>query len=337
MENNEIIIPEKEISTFDPNYPAYFFAEGIKEKYQKAQDTIERLYKSAVKVSPYAAEVQSALQKSVRYVCDLTEEQIKDIDKGALKLTLEHGKTYAQFKDGNQYSKKIPIKRDELTRGINPVQIANAVQMQSIQSTLEDVEAQLMSINTMVREVIQGQQNDRIALYYSGLQMFLESQNMEDSPFRAALQAQALRSLCDSTAQLRLSMESDIRYLTSKGYEREKGKRELAISGKINAINQDFYFIHQTTMLRAGIYCKLEQPAAMAQVLDEYAHFIDNTVTKNASLLAQYDRHDTGRVDGLWASRSRMQLSTKEMIKALREPTNVLYLSAQEESKSEKV
>ena len=187
-------------------------------------------------------------------------------------------------------------------------------------------------ITDRVREVVQGQQNDRIGLYYSGLSLFLESKDMVESPLKTALQAQALRALSEATFQLQLDMKSNIKYLENKDFMSAKKQQTRMIAEHMGSINQSFGFIHQSYMLRAGIYCSLGEMASMARVLDEYSFFIENDVSKNAVLLSQYDTHDDGTKLGLWASRSQLKLETGDMTKLLSNPSKTLYINvAQEE------
>lgn len=251
-----------------------------------------------------------------------------------MKLTQENGKTYAQLRVNGKYGSKLPIKKEFFRNGIDPTQMANALQMQALQDQIQDVANQLILIDGSVREVLQGQQNDRIGLYYSGLSLFLESRSIVATGLRDALQSQALRALAEATFQLKLTMQADIQYIKQKEYEKAKGKRKELIIEHMSKINQSFAFIHQATMLRAGIYCDIGEHASMARVLEEYSCFIDNDVAKNAMLLSQYDINDDGTETGLWASRSQLKLDIAELSRALNNPEKILYLGvAQEEFK----
>ncbi len=317
----------QENSPYDVSYPVVLLSNGIKKELETAQEFAKNIYRTVVKEMPVLTQAQQAMNKGCRYVVDASEKTIKAIESGALKLTQENGKTYAQLKNGNQYGKKIPIKREAFRKGIDTTQMANALQMQALQEQIQDVAKQLILIDGSVREVLQGQQNDRIGLYYSGLSLFLESRSISDIGLKKALQAQALRALAESTFQLKLTMETDIRYLEQKEYEKTKGKRKDLIVEHMNSINQSFAFIHQATMLRAGIYCDIGEHASMAQVLDEYSRFIDTDIAQNSVLLSQYDVNDDGTTTGLWASRSQFKLDTAELNKALNNPHKTLFIS----------
>lgn len=324
------------VSPYDVSYPVILLSNGIKKKLNQAQAVAQSIYRVVVKETPALTQVQQAMQKGCRYVVDASESTIQAIESGALKLTQENGRTYAQLRVNGKYGTKLPIKKEVFRKGIDATQMATALQMQALQEQIQAVTDQLELIDGSVREVLQGQQNDRIGLYYGGLSLFLESKSVSDPGLRNALQAQALRALTESTFQLKLTMESDIRYLAQKEYEKSKGKRKELIVGQMNKINQSFAFIHQATMLRAGIYCDIGEHASMAHVLEEYSYFIDTVVAKNAGLLAQYDMHDDGTATGLWSERSQLKLNTAELTKALSNPKKTLYLGiALEESENE--
>ena len=316
----------QEISPYDVSYPVVLLSNGIKRELTQAQIVAQNIYGAVVKQMPMLTEVQQAMQKGCRYVVDASESTLRAIESGALRLTQENGRTFAQLKVNGKYGSKLPIKKEVFSKGIDPTQVANALQMQALQDQIQAVTDQLVMIEGSVRDVLQGQQNDRIGLYYSGLSLFLEARSVTDAGLRNALQAQALRSLTESTFQLKLTMESDIRYIEQKEYNKSKKESKVLLIERMNRINQGFAFIHQATMLRAGIYCDIGELASMAHVLEEYSGFIETVVKKNAGLLAQHDLHDDGTSTGLWAGRSQLTIDVAELSKALSSPSKVLYL-----------
>ena len=255
------------------------------------------------------------------------------IDSGKIKLTIEKGgKTFAQIKNGNKYGEKLPIKRETFARGNDPVQMANAMQMRAIQEQMQEISCQIESIDHSVREVIQGQQNDRIALYYSGVALYLEACKVNDQEMRKALIAQALRGLSESTFQLTLKIQDDIKFLSDKKYDNDKKHRADTIRERMQSIEQSFSFIHQASMLRAAIYCKEGELQAMSSVLSEYSHFIGGTIAPNAQLLAECDKNDSGTERGTWKSRKNLELDVTELVKRLDAPRKTLYLSMAQEA-----
>lgn len=321
----------QEMSPYDVSYPVVLLSSGINEKLAQAQIVVKNIYDAVVEQMPMLTELQQAMQTGCRYVVDVSETTLKAIESGAMRLVEENGNTYAQLSINGRYGSKLPIKKEVFCTGVDPVQVANALQMQAIQEQIQAVREQLVLIEGGVRDVLQGQQNDRIGLYYSGLSLFLESRSITDGGLRSALQAQSLRSLTEATFQLKLNMESDIRYIEQKEYKKGRKESKALLIERMNRINQGFAFIHQATMLRAGIYCNIGELASMAHVLEEYSGFIETVVKKNAVLLAQHDLNDDGTPTGLWAERSQITIDVSELSKALNSPSNVLYLGVAKE------
>ncbi len=321
------------VSPYDASYPVSLLANGIQRELNTAQDVAKNIYRAVVNELPVLTEMKKVIETGCRYVVDVSDNTLKAIESGALKLTQENGKTFAQLKIDGKYGEKLPIKKEVFHQKLDTAQISNALQMQALQQQIQDVADQLILIDSSVREVLQGQQNDRISLYYSGLALFLESKNATDEGLKNALQAQALHSLSDATFQLKLTMQSDIKYLENKEYNNVKGKRRELISEHMSNINRSFAFIHQATMLRAGIYCYVKELASMVQVLEEYSYFIDTVVSRSSVLLSQYDAHDDGTKKGLWAARSQLKLDTAGLVQTINNPNKTLYLNIAQEVK----
>lgn len=323
-----------ELSPYSAAYPVELLSNGLKLKLAQAGNIAENVYRAIAKSSPIIEQVREATKKGYKYVVDATESTLEAIDSGKIKLTTENsGKMYAQIREANgRYGSKLPIKKEVFAKGIDPIQMANALQMKALQEQVQQIADQIAVIDHSVREVIQGQQNDRIGLYYSGLALYLEARNVNDPDMKKALIAQSLRALSEARFQLGLTMQSDIKYLTNGEYKVGKGKSVELIDSRINNINQSFAFIHQSTLLRAGIYCNEGELTAMTTVLNEYSNFIDGTVAKNAGLLAQCDKTDTGTDKGVWKSRAKLKLDVSEFNKQLNAPDKTIYLGVSKEN-----
>lgn len=323
-----------EISPYDAAYPVEFLSNSLKMKLYQAEHVVENIYRAVANASPVVAQVSVATRKGYRYIVDATEKTLEAIESGKIKLTTENsGKMYAQIREANgHYGSKLPIKKDVFAKGFDPVQMANALQMKALQEQVQQIADQIAVIDQSVREVIQGQQNDRIGLYYSGLTLYLEANNINNKEMKRALIAQSLRALSEATYQLSLTMIADISFLANGEYKISKGKSVAVLDSRINNINQSFAFIHQATILRAGIYCNEGELAAMSTVLTEYSHFIKDTIAKNATLLAQCDPSDTGTERGVWKSRAKLKLDVSEFNKQLSKTNKTIYLGTSKEN-----
>lgn len=165
-----------------------------------------------------------AMNNDFRLVVDVPKNTLDAIANGDIKLTTDRaGNTFAQLLDPNgRYGKKLPIKREDFSEGVDPFQAANAIQLRAIQGQLEDIARQIAVIDVRVQEVLEGQQNDRLGILQSGMRLYLQAREVDDETLRKLLISQALRALSDAEAQLELEMESDVKYLANGDYEHEK-------------------------------------------------------------------------------------------------------------------
>lgn len=332
QEKYSIIEEKREISPYDASYPLMLLSKGINEQLQLAEKMIDTIYKTVSKDMGIVAQLHQATKGGFRYVVDLSDDMLKQIDSGKIKLmTTKTGKVTAQIVEENgHFGSKLSIKKENYRQGINPVDMGNTMQLLAMQEQLDVLAGQIISIDNSVKDVLQGQQNDRLGLYYSGLAMYLEAQNVDNVDLRKSLIVQALHSLADASFQLIITMQSDIKYLTEGKYNSEKGKRQQLIDARMRNINESFEFIHQASLLRAAIYCEQKEINAMVTVLDEYSHFIDTTIAKNACLLAQCDVIDKGAMGGLWKRRAELKLDVSTIKKQLETDDKVVYIGIKE-------
>ena len=119
-------------------------------------------------------------------------------------------------------------------------------------------------------------------------------------------------------------------YLMNGEYKFAKGKRVELIDEKMDSINKCFAIVHQTALLKAGIYCNEKEYGAMAIALDEYSNFISTNIKNNAQYLSQFDHSDNGTVQGVWKTRAQLKFDTSKL-KQLEQKERVLYLSVSSE------
>lgn len=320
------------ISPYDPAYPLNLFSDSMKEQAEKACVTLKEVYRSAVKRAPFLFQLKHALTKEFTLTVAATPEQVELLRSGAAKLvTTKDGRTIAQLRMASgQFGEHIAIKAEDVMQGIDPVQLTTAMQMQVIQGQLEDITQQLQIIDQNVRSVLQGQQNDRIGKYYSGISLYLEASKISDKTFKSALLAQAQAALSEASFQLSENMRSDIHFLRNGEYKGFGNGGTKAIDEHIQNINTAFQYIHESALMRAAIYCSAGEVSAMITVLDEYGQFIESNIAKNASLLAQCDVSDRGGNNGVWKTRTAMALDVSAVADRLAAPEQTIYLTVTE-------
>ena len=299
---------------------------GLRKAFCLKQTAADKLLSDVADVAQKAAAgdlVRKGTKKEVRYVVDIGEELKNAIDSGAVKLDCNKaGEVFAQIRDSSgHFGVKLPIKKELIAAGIDPTAVAQALQMKAIENKLNLMLDALDEIGQDVSAVIQGQQNDRIGLYNSGLNLYIESTNIQDQTLRTLVSAQAIKSLSDGTEQLLQEVQSHIHYLLENQHTKKKGHSIEDIYDKMNQINKCFGVIHKSYLLKASIYYAHNEIPAMLSVLDEYGRFLEREIAPNAQRLSEFDRSDTLLQNGKWEQRGQLLQSIGTAKRQLTEAT----------------
>lgn len=323
----------KNISPYDFEFPIDFLYSEITTKIENAQNTISNVICEAANYTPIFNGIKPT-KDSVQFIVEMNEAQKKAVEMGLARLDCDkNGKLFAQLRLSNgQFSEKLEIREEHLCTGVDSLQIAEAVQMIALQEQIKQVSEQLNIIDSHIHDVLQGLQNDRIGLYYSGVSIFIESRNIRDENLRNSLTAQSLSLLSEAYFQLSLKLKSDVQYLVNKEYRSDKGNSVKLIEERMKEIDKEFAIIHQSALLRAGIYCYRNELSAMSAVLNDYSAFINNVIAPNSDLLIELDVRDKGTENGIWNTRSKLCLDTSGFRKLMNSQNKTIYLNLQQEA-----
>lgn len=304
------------------------FKNLIQSRQGKADEIIKKIADVAV-AAGVADELNLGAEKTARYIVNMPEETKDAIAKGLIKLDKgKDGQLYAQLRDAdNHYGKKLSISEELANQGVDPLEAMNALQLKAIQDQLAEMAATIDAISHDVESVLQGQQNDRLGLFYAGKALLLEAQNVQEPVFKQLLSTQALSTLSEASAQLTLQIQSDMQYLTDGQYKSRRGKQAEQIKAHMESINKSFQVIHEATLLKASIYYEAEELSAMLATVSDYGRFLAENVVPNALKLAEYDCEDNLLKGGKWDARSKSLAGVEELKSRLAAGTS-FYLDA---------
>lgn len=269
----------------------------------------------------------NGMKKDVRYIVDMNDQVKAGLDSGQFRLDCSReGEIFAQLRDANgRFGKKLPIKEEIICAGINPLEVSTILQMKAIEAKLGEIIDTLADISQDVAEVIQGQQNDRIGLYNSGLNLYREAHSIKDNIFRTFIYSQAMKSLSDSCEQIRLSLHEDISYLIKGRFREKKGKSSEEIQKRMARINRSYDLLHRCYLLKASIYYERGELSAMLSVFNEYGKFLKTEIIPHIPKLRELDYSDVLLQGGKWEKRAQM-LNTINVIRKQLISTNTYYL-----------
>ena len=296
----------------DPMVPVNFyetvdFRSVINQQQSKADNVLSRL-SAAFSSGVLGDKLIKSQKKETRYVVNMSEELSKAIDEGLVKLdTSKKGEIFAQLRDANgHFSDKLSITKEVAKVGLNPTEISQALQMKAIEEKLGQMLDMLDEIGRDVADVIQGQQNDRIGLYNSGLTLYLESRSIQDATFRSLVSAQALKTLSDGNEQILQDLRTNMQYLLEGKYKAKKGHSAEDIREKMANINRCFDIVHRSYLLKAALFYERAEITAMLSVFDEYGKFLQREIMPYAPQLTELDRNDVLLQDGRWERRAKL-------------------------------
>ena len=324
-ENNSIALPVE----------LYELAE-FKKSYHEGQSEAGMVLSKVAGVIndtvPVAKEVKlSRQEKEIKYVVDMSQDIAQAIERGEIKLSYnKSGEIFAQLLDkNNHFSDKFPIKKELIAAGINPNEVSTALQLKAIENQLNEIMGMMEDISRDVVDIIKGQENDRIALYNSGCNLYLEAKNISDPMLKKLVNAQALKSLGDGSEQLILELKSNVQYLLNKEYKAKKGKSQEDMQEKIDNINRIYEVIHKSFILKSLIYYESGEMQPMLSVLSEYGRFLKWHIVPNAIKLSEFDKNDFLLQGGKWETRAKLFDKIDQTKQQIAE-NQVYYLGADE-------
>lgn len=314
-----------QLSPYDNSFPTKLLQEAFEVRIEESKGKTEKLFCEMLGSSPVMSNGKTS-ERKMRLVVDSSDDFLRDYQDGAIKLANEKGHMVAQIRQNGRYGSKLPIKEEMYSDGPNSLDIQNAIRLQSMQEALIEVSEQIQMIDQNVKEVLSGQQNDRLGLYYSGVALFVEAYNISDDAFRKQVLGQSVKALSDAIFQLTLTMQTDIRYLSKKEYDKNKKQKYNLINEKMDNIEHSFSAIHQASIMKAAVYCFEGEIKAMTAVLQEYERFIKGTIVANAEMLSMCDSSKERMLQGVWKKRAEFHLEIAEVVKQLQCNEKYIYI-----------
>ncbi len=298
------------LSLFDEQFSFEIFSESVQVAAYEADNVLAKA-KSAVE------KVVKRENGDYKLVVDLDEDVKNKLKTGEVELVMEKGKAFAQLRDEKKkYGKKLSITEELTDEGITSDALQSAIQLEAIKQQLETIVERMKVIEEHITDVIHGQRNDRIGLFYSGLSLYAEACSIGDAFLKKQLVAQSLRSISDANSQMIQEIRQCVAYLVNEQYKSSKQKLQR-IEEHLNTIRQCYDIVFRAAFLKAWIYQQTGEIGAMVTAIDEYGRFIEKLVVPYAGKLSELDSSDRFIKQGTWGQIANTLSSCQEMKKAL--------------------
>ncbi len=238
------------------------------------------------------------------------EEGIKKGIYEYMNNTQEDGVVKAVIRDA--VSKKIvsipDIKIEKTCQGINQEEMFSSIQSASMQDMIREISEKMEYISENLDFVLQGMENDRIALYYSAEKQYKDACLIQDEHLKKYMIASSIKTLTDSISMMEESASASINKLSSKynpSNHRMNMKQSL-VDEQIVGINTAFDVINKAYYLKAGIYYANNEIKAMEETFTDYGLFLEKALSEeHVNMLYTYDVADTQNIGGTWYNRSK--------------------------------
>ena len=285
-------------SIYDEQFAITDLQEVIERREEESDMVIESIRETIKKAFEHDKNT-----KKTRIVVD--EEAIAEAEAQGYEIEINKaGEMFAQMrgKDG-RFGRKLPIKEELAENGITVEEVELAIQMKAIQNLLRSVLDTLEEIDSRVTEVIKGQENDRLGLFFSGLSIYNEARMIQDKSLKRQLISQAIKAFSDSGAQMIQQIRSDMEYLSTKQYRGTKAIEK--IDEKMTSIQRCCHVVRQIMYMKMAIYCECHENGAMIASIDEYKRFLECMITPYAGMLTELDKNSHLIESGKWGQMAK--------------------------------
>ena len=290
----------------DDDFEKSVFEMANQQIQREKADIVSRI----IGACPALAEIANGLKETEQLRLVFSDEVKMGLENGSYKLMKAKdagGAFKAIVVDQAGKIKSIPdVAVDKAMVGVNPAQLAMAMQGMAIQQQLHDISEQLDEISASLSDVLAGQHNDRLAKYFAGASLYKEALSVSDSELERELTNSSIMMLSDAFSELSVSLRYQIDKLCSKYDERSNSFKRIKsdeLCNDIVKINSSFQAIHKTVALKTAIYYKKGEYMACSTVLNEYGNFLTKALPKEkADILYLADPQDKGFA-GVWNER----------------------------------
>ncbi len=297
------------LSLFDEQFSFDRFSESVQDAETEADSILAKAREAVAKAF-------NKEESDFKLVVDLDDDTKEKLRTHEIELAVENGEMFAQLKENGKYGKKLPVTEELTEEGISSAALQTAIQMEAIKLQLEIILEKMKSIEERLVDVIQGQRNDRIGLFYSGLSLYAEACSVEDIGLKKQLIAQALRSVNDANSQMIQEIRQSVAYLVNEQYKSSKQKVQK-IEEHLSIIRQCYDVVFKAAFLKAWIYQQSGEIGAMLTAIDEYGRFVEKLVVPYAGRLSELDSSNQFIEQGTWGQIANTLSGCKEMKKTL--------------------
>jgi tetratricopeptide (TPR) repeat protein len=268
---NELIIDKPMgIDVLDESLYSYSDSDLSLLFLEQSQNILKERVLEMIKKSPAFVKFLESLKMVEVFDVNMSKTAKEMYESG--KWTLKYSKT----KDG-----LIPTLSDESGKFVeqvtlNPKDIApnlsDALTNLSLQQQLGQLMEQMKTLNNSIERIEIGQRDDRLGLYYSARQQYIEAISMSNETLQSHALLNTVNTANNANHQLMQSMRSEIEQIV-RNKKLKKNERDKLSTNVRNTLR----YINETTELCVISYVALGENKSMLASLKSYQCFIKQT------------------------------------------------------------
>lgn len=299
------------------NAPLLYGQEGrivagiFKNSDDKIKDIAKSKFAEMMVAFPILAEIVTGLKENETVKIVLSDKAKKMIKEGkwSFAKVKDHGDLFrAIIKDKNgNIVEHAKLVMEDGVKSIDPVQLAFAMQAMAIQTQLKDISESLEILSDKLSSVIAGQQNDRIALFYSAEALYREAIISNNPIMKQQMIVEALSTLTNSIE----SLTQTTLYNVHKIVDNYDLKKNVFKKDKINEelfpdVKMSYMVIHNAYALKTAIYCNEQEYGSAMQTLKSYKSFLEQSLSNGNGDILYYADKKENSLEGFWQKRQNV-------------------------------
>lgn len=266
--------------------------------YEKSQNILLRRVRKLIEKSPAFFNFLENTHPQEFFNVNMSKSAREMYEKG--EWLLKYSKTKNGFlpmlcDQTGKYKEQVTLN----IRNISP-NLSSALTILSMQNQLQQLMDQLTIMNNTINRIERGQIDDRIALFYSARQQYIEAVSMSNAELQEQALLYAARTANNSRFSMIQTMKSEIgQVLYGKLRKNEKDKLS-------NSIREAMQYINESTGLCIMCFSALGETKSLLATVKSYQCFIeqvllakdDNSGLTKAQMLHQnWPGHDDEWLD----------------------------------------
>lgn len=282
---NELVIGKPmEIDVLDESLYSYSDSDLSLVFLEKSQNILKEKILNLIKKSPAFNNFLESIKITEVFDVNMSKNAKEMYESG--EWTLKYSKT----KDGllptlSDASGKFKEQVTLDPRDVTP-NLSDALTNLSLQQQLGQLMEQMQTLNNSIERLEIGQRDDRLGLYYSARQQYIEAISMSDKSLQSYALLNAVNTANNANHQLMQSMRSEIEQIVCNKKLKKNDRDKLSAN-----VRNTLRYINETTELCVISYVALGENKPMLASLKSYQCFIKQTfLNERENQLKTYEK-----------------------------------------------